>query len=507
MFEQIACGGAPGRPDRGRQGPARYAWRMTLPAGRRPPADRRRAGRRQDHAGARAGAVARAQVQPGPVHQRPAAGRRRRHFHLRTRKEWLRLFHPGPIFSQVLLADEINRATPKTQSGLLEAMEERQVTADGVTRALPEPFFVIATQNPAHQVGTFPLPESQLDRFLMCLSLGYPGRQPPSAPCLMGEDRRAMLKSVVQPSHAVRSELMEAQRALRAIHASGSLIDYLQALVLSSRSGQLFAEGLSPRATLALLQAARAWAAMEGRDHVIPEDIQALLVPVCAHRLRPLKAAHGTDDGQPRPRAAVAEIGPGLIHGMKTLQRPAGCNRHKARKRCCSTPGATPCGRRPRRLAHPMPPPATAARWMLGQRRVYILPTGAGIGFARAAAGAADRLDQLYTLGLGFGLTFLAAACAVVDMFAHLPQPGPSAPARRDAHPTVFAGEAKCRSSCTWPIRTPLRALRRLGRRRQTRSEPRNRDRRRGPGRRARCVTWSAPTRAARLDARRRGCA
>ncbi|MDN4052494.1 MoxR family ATPase [Massilia sp. YIM B02763] len=200
-------------------------------------------------------------------------------------------FHPGPIFTQVLLADEINRATPKTQSGLLEAMEERQVTADGVTRPLPEPFFVIATQNPAHQVGTFPLPESQLDRFLMCLSLGYPDAAAERA-LLMGEDRRAMLKTlqpVMQPG-----QLMEARQALRAIHASGALVDYLQALAQASRSGKLFAEGLSPRATLALLQAARAWAALEGRDHVIPEDIQALLVPVCAHRLRPLKSVHGT---------------------------------------------------------------------------------------------------------------------------------------------------------------------------------------------------------------------
>jgi MoxR-like ATPase len=200
------------------------------------------------------------------------------------------VFHPGPIFTQVLLADEINRATPKTQSGLLEAMEERQVTADGVTRALPEPFFVIATQNPAHQVGTFPLPESQLDRFLMCLSLGYPDAGAERA-LLMGEDRRAMLKTlqpVMRPE-----ELLDAQRSLRAIHASGTLIDYLQALGQESRSGKLFAEGLSPRAMLALLQAARAWAALEGRDHVIPEDIQTLLVPVCAHRLRPLKSTHG----------------------------------------------------------------------------------------------------------------------------------------------------------------------------------------------------------------------
>ena len=200
------------------------------------------------------------------------------------------VFHPGPIFTQVLLADEINRATPKTQSGLLEAMEERQVTADGVTRALPEPFFVIATQNPAHQVGTFPLPESQLDRFLMCLSLGYPDAAAERA-LLMGEDRRAMLKTIAPVMRP--EELLDAQRALRAIHASEKLIDYLQALAHASRSGKLFAEGLSPRATLALLQAARAWAALEGRDHVIPEDIQALLVPVCAHRLRPLRSAQG----------------------------------------------------------------------------------------------------------------------------------------------------------------------------------------------------------------------
>jgi MoxR-like ATPase len=200
-------------------------------------------------------------------------------------------FHPGPIFTQVLLADEINRATPKTQSGLLEAMEERQVTADGVTRPLPEPFFVIATQNPAHQVGTFPLPESQLDRFLMCLSLGYPDAAAERA-LLMGEDRRAMLKTIQPVMHP--EELMDAQSSLRAIHASNSLIDYLQALAQASRSGKLFAEGLSPRATLALLQAARAWAALEGRDHVIPEDVQALLVPVCAHRLRPLKSVQGT---------------------------------------------------------------------------------------------------------------------------------------------------------------------------------------------------------------------
>ncbi len=200
------------------------------------------------------------------------------------------VFHPGPIFTQVLLADEINRATPKTQSGLLEAMEERQVSADGVTRALPEPFFVIATQNPTHQVGTFPLPESQLDRFLMCLSLGYPDAAAERA-LLMGEDRRLLLKSL--PAAMTPDELAQEQQALRRIHASAALIDYVQALAAASRQNGMFAEGLSPRAAIALLQAARAWAALEDRDHVLPEDVQAVLVPVCAHRLRPLKSAHG----------------------------------------------------------------------------------------------------------------------------------------------------------------------------------------------------------------------
>lgn len=200
-------------------------------------------------------------------------------------------FHPGPIFTQVLLADEINRATPKTQSALLEAMEERQVTADGVTRDLPAPFFVIATQNPTHQIGTFQLPESQLDRFLMCLSLGYPDAAAERA-LLMGEDRRTMLKAM---GMAMRpEELSVAQAALKQIHTSASLIDYVQALAQASRQNGMFAEGMSPRAAIALLQAARAWAALEGRDHVIPEDVQTVLVPVTAHRLRPLKSTGGT---------------------------------------------------------------------------------------------------------------------------------------------------------------------------------------------------------------------
>jgi MoxR-like ATPase len=159
-----------------------------------------------------------------------------------------------------------------------------------MTRALPAPFFVIATQNPAHQVGTFPLPESQLDRFLMCLSLGYPDAAAERA-LLMGEDRRELLRTIEAAMNP--EELIEARRALRAIHASSALIDYVQALAQASRAGTLFAEGLSPRAAIALLQAGRAWAALEGRDHVLPEDIQAVLVPVCAHRLRPVKSAQG----------------------------------------------------------------------------------------------------------------------------------------------------------------------------------------------------------------------
>ena len=200
------------------------------------------------------------------------------------------VFHPGPIFTQVLLADEINRATPKTQSGLLEAMEERQVSADGVTRELPTPFFVIATQNPTHQIGTFPLPESQLDRFLMCLSLGYPDAAAERA-LLLGEDRRALLKTL--PAAMTSNELAEAQQSLRALHVAPTLADYVQRLAAASRQNGMFAEGLSPRAAIALLQAARAWAALEGRNHVLPEDVQAVLAPVCAHRLRPVKAAHG----------------------------------------------------------------------------------------------------------------------------------------------------------------------------------------------------------------------
>ncbi|MGH8663524.1 MAG: AAA family ATPase [Burkholderiales bacterium] len=191
-------------------------------------------------------------------------------------------FHPGPIFTQVLLADEVNRATPKTQSALLEAMGERQVTTEGETRALPEPFFVIATQNPSHQVGTFALPESQLDRFLMRIQLGYPGADAERA-LLQGTSRRTLLNQLepcIDPE-----ELANLCAGVTRVHASAALIDYLQALIRYTRTAPELAAGLSPRAGLALLQAARAWALMDARGEVLPEDVQAVIPGVVGHRL------------------------------------------------------------------------------------------------------------------------------------------------------------------------------------------------------------------------------
>ena len=192
-------------------------------------------------------------------------------------------FHPGPIFNQVILADEVNRATPKTQSALLEAMEEHQVTIEGETRRLPEPFFVIATQNPAHQIGTFPLPESQLDRFLMRIELGYPDAEAERA-LLAGDDRREMIQTIRPVMDA--ELLTEAQQQVKHITASAALLDYLQALLEFSRQSPHFLAGLSPRAGLALLNSARAWALLDGRDYVQPEDVQALIPYVAAHRLQ-----------------------------------------------------------------------------------------------------------------------------------------------------------------------------------------------------------------------------
>ncbi len=192
-------------------------------------------------------------------------------------------FHPGPIFAELVLADEINRATPKSQSALLEAMEEGQVTIEGATRPLPEPFFVIATQNPVSQGGTFALPESQLDRFLMRLSLGYPAKAAEKA-LLLGEARRDLLPKL-EPllDHA---ELAAIQALIPQVRASDALVDYVLRLVEATRSEPQFAWGLSPRASLALLSAARAWAFLANREYVIPEDVQAVLPSVVGHRLR-----------------------------------------------------------------------------------------------------------------------------------------------------------------------------------------------------------------------------
>src|SRR5690606_27023535 len=178
-------------------------------------------------------------------------------------------FHPGPIFAQVVLADEVNRATPKTQSALLEAMEEHQVTTEGVTRTLPEPFFVIATQNPSHQIGTFPLPESQLDRFQMRIALGYPDREAERA-LLEGAERRDMIAGL-QPCLAPE-ELTALQQAVRKVHVAPALMDYIQALIEHTRRSPDYVNGLSPRAALALLHCARAWAYIDGRHSVLPED-------------------------------------------------------------------------------------------------------------------------------------------------------------------------------------------------------------------------------------------
>jgi MoxR-like ATPase len=197
-------------------------------------------------------------------------------------------FHPGPIFAQVILADEVNRATPKTQSALLEAMEEHQVTAEGETRKLPQPFFVIATQNPSEQVGTFPLPESQLDRFMMRIELGYPDRDAERA-LLSGTDRRDLLETL-DPC-MTPAELMELQAGVQRIHVAPALLDYVQAIVEYTRRSPDYVAGLSPRAALALVHAARAWALLEGRDKVIPEDVQAIVPGVATHRLRPAHEA------------------------------------------------------------------------------------------------------------------------------------------------------------------------------------------------------------------------
>lgn len=193
------------------------------------------------------------------------------------------VFQPGPIFNQVLLADEINRATPRTQSALLEAMAESQVSIDGETRPLPSPFFVIATQNPIYQSGTYALPESQLDRFLMRLSLGYPNAQAERQLLLRGEQRG----NVSLPASMSADELTAIRAAVAEVTLSDSLLAYIQRLTAFTRNAPEFAMGLSPRGALALVAAARTWAMMTGRHYVVPDDVQAVIEPVVAHRLVP----------------------------------------------------------------------------------------------------------------------------------------------------------------------------------------------------------------------------
>ena len=213
-------------------------------------------------------------------------------------------FHPGPIFAQVILADEINRASPKAQSALLEAMEEGQVSIEGETRPLPAPFFVIATQNPGDQVGAFPLPESQLDRFLLRIRLGFPDHAAERA-LLRGQDRRELLVNL--PAVLDPARFMQLQQTVLAVSVSDALLDYLQALLAASRVDSRFAAGLSPRAGLGLLHAAQAWAYLQGRAFVQPEDVQAVLPALVPHRLFPaVGLANPADDWAARILLAVA---------------------------------------------------------------------------------------------------------------------------------------------------------------------------------------------------------
>jgi MoxR-like ATPase len=198
-------------------------------------------------------------------------------------------FRKGPVFTQLLLADEVNRASPRTQSALLEAMEERQVSVDGQAHALPEPFFVVATQNPHEQLGTYALPESQLDRFLMRIELGYPDAAHERT-LLAGADRRALLQQTTPVMDG--STLLELQRSLQSIHVAPALLDYIQALVRSTRARNDVQLGLSPRAAQGLVRAARAWARLDGRSSVIPDDVQAIWPAVALHRMEPRDSAN-----------------------------------------------------------------------------------------------------------------------------------------------------------------------------------------------------------------------
>ena len=214
------------------------------------------------------------------------------------------MFHRGPVFAQLVMADEVNRATPKAQSALLEAMEERQVTVDGETHPLPEPFFIVATQNPSFQIGTFPLPESQIDRFLMRIELGYPSAAH-ERQLLRGRDRRDLLADL--PAVLDPATIPELQSRVVEVHASDALLDYVQALARGTRDGGQHHAGLSPRAVIALLRAAQAWAFLHGHGGVLPEDLQAVLPAVVGHRLRPRDAADVRSPG---------EIASALLHSV-----------------------------------------------------------------------------------------------------------------------------------------------------------------------------------------------
>lgn len=200
------------------------------------------------------------------------------------------IFHRGPIFAQLVLADELNRATPKTQSACLQAMEEHHVTVDGVTHPLPEPFFLIATQNPRQQIGTFPLPESQLDRFLMRIELGYPSRSAEKS-LLLGQSRLSLVEELEPVFHASDLHLM--QSAARGIHVSEGIVNYIQNLVAKTRESQSSGRGLSPRGALCLLHASQAWAFLQRRQMILPEDVQAVAISVMSHRLNPVDDLSG----------------------------------------------------------------------------------------------------------------------------------------------------------------------------------------------------------------------
>ena len=212
-------------------------------------------------------------------------------------------FHPGPVFTQLLLADEINRAPPRTQSALLEAMAEQQVTIDGVSHSLPQPFFVVATQNPVDLAGTFPLPDSQMDRFLLRLRLGYPDAGA-EREMLAGEDRRDLIAQSMP--RLTGDEVLALRAAVERVHASEALVGYVQQLLQESRRHPGVRVGLSPRAGLGLLRGARAYAMREGRDHVLPEDVQQLFAQVAAHRLVPESESEGRDVLAERILRAVA---------------------------------------------------------------------------------------------------------------------------------------------------------------------------------------------------------